>query len=506
MAFEIPRLGRRKHVFIDWSMVEPGYGVSWGDAQQGSWEMPFGVRIAAHQPRIDPEPLVVLEKPWEGAFTLHTTVFEDDGLYRLYYTVYDGGDSRGRVEEPGTYMLCYAESQDGVKWTKPSLGSVEFEGSKDNNLVYGLDVSLNRPVPTASVFKDPTAQPDKRYKMIHRGRQPDGSRCVYGAYSPDGLSWKAIEKPVVYDYFSDTQIGARFDEQKGCYVGYFRGWTGHESGRFHGRRTIAYAETEDFESWPQPETIVALDLNDNPGADIYTNAYTPWPDADAHLMFPAFYERQKDIRQVHLMTSRDGVRWERPVREPIIPSGDPGTSGDPARDWEAGVFAGIGLVSLQPDELSLTITPCRYSHNNTYDRPESLLQEAYPSPTGGYVGYICRATWRRDGFTSLEAETDGGFTTVPFTFEGGRLVLNAWTRYRGHIRVELVDASDESMSIPAAPAVGRSFDTCDLVTGHKLLSHMVTWGGESDLSAWRGKTVRLKFQMRRARLYAFHFE
>jgi hypothetical protein len=122
------------------------------------------------------------------------------------------------------------------------------------------------------------------------------------------------------------------------------------------------------------------------------------------------------------------------------------------------------------------------------------------------VGYICRATWRRDGFTSLEAETDGGFTTVPFTFDGGRLVLNAWTRYRGHIRVELVDASDETMSIPAAAVGNRSFDSCDLITGHRLLSHTVTWAGESDLSAWRGKTVRLRFQMRRARLYAFHFE
>ena len=94
---------------------------------------------------------MALERPWEGSFTLHTTIFEDDGLYRLYYTVYDGGNSQGRVEKPTTYMLCYAESKDGASWVKPSVGTVEFEGSKDNNLVYGLDVSLNRPVPTASV-------------------------------------------------------------------------------------------------------------------------------------------------------------------------------------------------------------------------------------------------------------------------------------------------------------------------------------------------------------------
>ena len=30
---------------------------------------------------------------------------------------------------------CYAESQDGRRWTKPNLGLVEHQGSKRNNLV-----------------------------------------------------------------------------------------------------------------------------------------------------------------------------------------------------------------------------------------------------------------------------------------------------------------------------------------------------------------------------------
>ena len=506
MVYDVRNIGERKHVFIDWSLIEPGYGSSWADALGGSWEMPYGIGIVAHQPRIDPEPLVSLEKPWEKSFTLHTTIFEDDGRYRPYYTVY-GGEDRTRGESPSSYMLCYAESTDGVSWVKPTVGTVELDGSTDNNLVYALDVSLGRPVPTATVFKDPSAPSGRRYKLIHRGRRPDGTQCVYGAYSPDGLSWTAIEKPLIPDYLTDTQVVARFDEDKGRYVGYFRGWTGHLSGKFHGRRTIAYAETDDYESWPRPQTIVTTDLHDNPGADIYTNAYTPWPNADAHLMFPAFYERQKDITQVHLMTSRDGVHWDRPTREPIIPSGDPGTSGDPSRDWQSGAYAGAGLVSMKPDEVSLAITPCRRSHNNNrYDGAESLLQGVYPSPTGGYVGHICRATWRMDGITSLDAETDGGFTTVPFTFTGGRLMLNCWTRFRGEIRVELADATEETMSSPATPIEGRSLEDCDPITGNELLNHAVTWKGDSDISAWEGRQVRLRFRMRRARLYAVHFE
>ena len=64
-GFEFPHIGTTKQVFIDYSLVEPGYGVTWGDGIQASWEMPHGVAIKAHKPRIDYEPMVGLEKPWE---------------------------------------------------------------------------------------------------------------------------------------------------------------------------------------------------------------------------------------------------------------------------------------------------------------------------------------------------------------------------------------------------------------------------------------------------------
>lgn len=501
----LPRIDSTKRVFIDYSLIEPGYGVSWGDALQASWEMPYGIAITAHKPRIDAEPMVGPEEPWETAFTLHTTLMEDEGVFRLYYTVY-GGQRETSYEEPTSYMLLYAESTDGQTWNKPRIGTVDLEGSKDNNLVYALNVSMNRPVPTATVFKDPNGTPDERYKMIHRGVQPDGDYCVYGATSPDGLHWTPIVEPVIPNYFSDTQIVARYSEEKGKYVGYFRGWTAHVRGRIHGRRFIAYAETDDFTRWPKPRRIFSTDMHDNPGADIYTNAYSPWPGADAHLMFPAFYERQKDITEVRMLTSRDGMNWVAPSREPIVPIGDPGTSGAPALDWQSGAYAGPNIVSLRPDEFSIPITPSSRTHNNKTNSPENLYQEAYPSVTGGYVGYICRATWRKDGFTSLEAETEGAFTTGPFTFKGGNLKINAWTRFRGEIRVEVIDASEQTNTFAGNIAPGRSFEDCDTISGHRLLSHTVTWKGDADISALSGRTVRLRFRMKRARLYAIWFE
>ncbi|GIT29989.1 MAG: hypothetical protein Ct9H300mP1_20350 [Planctomycetaceae bacterium] len=33
-------------------------------------------------------------------------------------------------------FYCYAESHDGIRWTKPDLGFVEFNGSKKNNIIW----------------------------------------------------------------------------------------------------------------------------------------------------------------------------------------------------------------------------------------------------------------------------------------------------------------------------------------------------------------------------------
>ncbi|MDQ1301672.1 MAG: hypothetical protein QG637_1594, partial [Chloroflexota bacterium] len=44
-------IANRKQVFVDWDLIEPGYGVAWG-GKVTSWEMPFGVRLAVHPPRL----------------------------------------------------------------------------------------------------------------------------------------------------------------------------------------------------------------------------------------------------------------------------------------------------------------------------------------------------------------------------------------------------------------------------------------------------------------------
>lgn len=491
MTYKPFHLGIKKHVFIDWSLVEPGYGLSFGGANPESWEMPYGVNLNVHMPRLSKDPLIKADRPWEvgnatSGLGVYNTIFEDDGVFKLYY---DAGDMIGNLdadEDLGTQrVLAYAESSDGINWVKPNVGTVTYKGSRDNNLVYGADASPGRDSHGATVFKDPNGSSDERYKIITAGSY-EGRFCVFGGVSPDGFRWKLIDKPLIPKYLSDVQIIAYFDVEKGKYIGYFRGWTAHEHGSSHARRTIAYSETEDYSNWPRPRTIVTASLHDQPDTDVYTNSYNPWPESDAHLMFPAMYHHSKDVTDLQMMTSRDGLNWERPSNNPVIPAGASGSNS------VGGVYAGHGLVCFRPGEVSLPFTPRMATHNTVF------FDNSMEEPG------VFSATWREDGFMSLSAESYGAFTTLIVDFCGNAMRLNTYTRLGGSVLVEIADASNDNRRVHSPAIQGRSFNDCDPITGDHI-SKTVTWNGESDLSVLKGKPVRIRFKMRRSDLYAIDF-
>jgi len=89
-----------------------------------------GARLELHPPR-PAGSAVVFDKPWEGIYCAYATVIKDAEKYRLYYRGHPGGGDDGSEIE----TTCYAESDDGIVWTKPNLGLFEVLGTKDNNVV-----------------------------------------------------------------------------------------------------------------------------------------------------------------------------------------------------------------------------------------------------------------------------------------------------------------------------------------------------------------------------------
>jgi hypothetical protein len=93
-------------------------------------------------------------------------------------------------------------------------------------------------------------------------------------------------------------------------------------------------------------------------------------------------------------------------------------------------------------------------------------------------------------------------TTVPLTFTGSRLVVNAKVDGGGSLRVGIqpVTAAGGGAHRELLPV------TCLPITGDTVAAP-VAWAGHGmDLTAWAGVAVRLTFELTAADLFSFHVE
>ena len=123
---------------------------------------------------------IVYDRPYEGIFAFYTTIIKDGDKYRMYY--------RGEYADQRPTLACYAESSDGIRWTKPDLGLFEIDGTKRNNVLMQTSGCL---VP----FLDgrPGIPADERYKA-----SCEDKAGLLGYVSADGLHWKKLtEEPIV---------------------------------------------------------------------------------------------------------------------------------------------------------------------------------------------------------------------------------------------------------------------------------------------------------------------
>src|SRR5688572_16423167 len=158
-------LAGKRVVFTSWFYVRPG-GYAWKlkDGEnvtvtrkkvvgpweanfERKWDVPVGVRLVSQRPRRE-GPMTRAERAWEEQGMGIRQVLRDGEKFRAW-----GGveDKQGRVH------MAHYESSDGRKWTRPNLGMVEYEGSKENNLLPDFPGAL---------FIDPAAPAEERYKSV----------------------------------------------------------------------------------------------------------------------------------------------------------------------------------------------------------------------------------------------------------------------------------------------------------------------------------------------------
>jgi hypothetical protein len=181
---------------------------------------------------------------------------------------------------------------------------------------------------------------------------------------------------------------------------------------------------------------------------------------------------QPGLSDIHFLTSRDGIHWDRRFRKPLInPGPDP-------RNWvDRNPIMNPGIVQTGAGEISMY-------YGELFHERESRLR---------------RCTFRTDGFVSVEGPYAGWgeFTTRPLTFGGSRLEMNYATSGGGTVQVEILDAD-------GTPIPGRALADCPPIFGDRI-DGIVRWQQGEDLGSLRGRPVRLRVRLSDAHLYAFRF-
>lgn len=429
-------------------------------------------------------PVLRYDKPWEGGKAiagpyLYGTVMWDQGKLRMWYHCAAKG-----------YVNCYAESNDGITWTKPNLGIIEFNGSKENNLYLTVtqDLAENPPAKdrgqchNASVIKRPwESDPEKRYALFCFGADYGFPRA---AFSPDGLHWKfPPEKKLLFS--SSDVLNFFYDPYKSRYTATWK--TRNRRGR-----AVGVAWSDDGLNWTKPidgPVFVADDL-DPDATQIYGMPVFPYQGLyiglpwlynarwikDGDYTVAGMHEAQKDSPRtvdVQIAWSWDLTNWTRPPdRQPFIPRGRKG-------EFDCDMIYTARAPVVVGDQLYFYYGGCVGLH----DDPNAKAN-------------IGLAQLRLDGFCSMTAgDAEGWLITRREMLREPQITINTKTAVSGYVMAELLDANDRV--IP-----GFSRQNCIPFTGDSI-RHVLKWKTDGFPRKQVEAEKKIRFFLKNAGLFSY---
>ena len=434
-------IGQRRELFVDDFLID---GIS------------GGVERRLHHPT--PREIVLkLDQPWEGQTSAYFATMRDGERILMYYRGEVSSGSDGQV-------CCVAESQDGIHFTRVNARLFEYEGSKDNNIVWKGVGAHNF---TPFLDSNPDTVAEERFKAVGYSQHGRG----LGVFaSPDGIHWRELlDKPAITDGAFDSQNLAFWDSLRKCYVDF------HRKGR-NGVRDVMTCTSKDFRTWTEP---VFLEYSDKRLEHLYTNGILRY-DRAPHLYigFPARFVPSRTkidgreppgVSDAILMSSRDGLNFDRWSNAFIRPSTEPEV-------WtDRNNYPAWGLIETSPEELSIYWT-------EHYRHPGMRLR---------------RGVIRKDGFVSLQSAGQvGEILTRPLRITGDSLEVNYATDATGWLRFELC-------RLDGTPIQGLTLYDSETLFGNEL-QHTVQWRGGS-LCTLNAEPIRLRIRLENADLYSLRF-
>ncbi len=429
------------------------------------------------------------DQEWETTLqTRCTPVWDNErGVYKIWMIT--------STNIPGLAGTSYAESKDGLRWTKPVLGQVTINGSLENNFISVIPGHAWPENGIENVVYDPDEpDPKRRFKGFYGviNRKP--------MVSADGIRWKLLDAPALP---SQDESNLSYDRKKKTFVATLK--RGGPFGRSHGIWT-----SQDFTNWKDTGVLFHADELDQklgreniksrrtspqlqmqrPLWDIRDTykGHTAEPKVDVYNIglfryeglyvgTPAmFYSNDnrwnKDgFHLIQLVSSRDLKTFKRlGNRESFI---GPSPIGKGAYDLTQ--LIGPSAPVIRGDELWFYYTGIKY--------------RAQPKDGEKNGGAICLAALRRDGFISLDSgETEGTILTKPFELSGSKLFVNV-DAPQGELRVDVLDG------------MGKVVAQSNPLTGD-LLRTPVTWA-KGNITKMQAQQVSLRFTFRSGQFYSY---
>ncbi len=165
-----------------------------------------------HFERLRDKPVLAPESDFEKESVMAPFVLYENGKYRMWYCA-------GETYEPNT--ICYAESQDGITWTKYGKNPI-FTANPEK------EYEQER-IGACDILKE-----EYGYLMFYIGYHDVNTACICAARSPDGITgWERVrENPLVIPtpgaWDSDSCYKpAAVKDSEGLYHIWYNGRRGH---------------------------------------------------------------------------------------------------------------------------------------------------------------------------------------------------------------------------------------------------------------------------------------
>lgn len=461
-----PASGPWRRLFLDATVVEQQHGLK---------------RVFHAAEKHADNPILVADRAWEGVSAItgpyvYGTVLREKSTLRMWYQLLFEGNHIG-----------YAESVDGLHWTKPDLDVIRYQDARTNLVVSAFDLDLsgggNCHNPSV-ILRSSDPDPERRYALYGFDGNLGQPRV---AFSADGLHWRFPPVSKNQPLFSSSDVVNFFYDP--YQSRYFCTWkTRNRRGR-----AVGIASSVDGLQWTKPydgPVFVADDLDPDATqiygmpAFSYQGLYMglPWIYRARYFRYGEYsveklHEAQADsprTMEVQLAWSWDLMNWTRPAaREQFIPRGAEGS-------WDDGIIVTARAPVVVGDQLYFYFGGADKVHDEKRARAAIGL-----------------ATLRLDGFCSMSARgsQEGWLITRREPFHQPAVVINARTLAGGWLTAEILDRNGQTLE-------GFSHSDCIPFTGDAT-RYELRWSKSQFESRQKRDDYKLRFRLYNADLFSY---